>query len=147
MCAGLRATQGNMLFHRFFLDSRINRLLKDINILLTFYITYMNTNSRLISRRSVCLVMIGFISVAEATVPPIPKGICFACLLQGANGFPDQILNDSRIVGLDLGDQWHDIETTEGVYDWSSLDSELAKAEAHGKKVVLGNSLRRYERS
>src|SRR5882724_603989 len=88
-------------------------------------------------RRSVCLVMIGLISVAEATVPPIPKGIVSMPAAQ-PGGFPDQILNDSRIVGLDLGDQWPDIEATEGVYDFSSIDSELAKAEAHGKKVVLG---------
>jgi Beta-galactosidase len=81
--------------------------------------------------------MIGLISVAEATVPPIPKGIVSMPAAQ-PGGFPDQILNDSRIVGLDLGDQWPDIEATEGVYDFSSIDSELAKAEAHGKKVVLG---------
>ena len=81
--------------------------------------------------------MICFISVAEATVPPIPKGI-FCMPVTGPNGFPDQILNDSRIVGLDVGDQWQDIETTEGVYDWSSIDFELAQAEAHGKQVVLG---------
>ena len=82
-------------------------------------------------RRSVCLVMIGLISVAEATVPPIPKGIVSMPATE-PGGFPDQILNDSRIVGLDLGDQWPDIEATEGVYDFSSIDSELAKAEAHG---------------
>ena len=87
--------------------------------------------------RSVCLVTIGLISVAKATVAPIPKGI-FCMPVQGASGFPDQILNDTRIAGLDLGDQWQDIETTEGVYDWSTLDTELAQAEAHGKKVVLG---------
>ena len=81
--------------------------------------------------------MIGLISVAEATVAPIPKGI-FSMPVTGANGFPDQILNDPRIVGLDLGDQWPDIEATEGVYDWSTMDSQLAQAEAHGKKVVLG---------
>jgi hypothetical protein len=81
--------------------------------------------------------MIGLISVAEATVAPIPKGI-FCMPVQGANGFPDQILNDTRIAGLDLGDQWQDIETTEGGYDWSTLDTQLAQAEAHGKKVVLG---------
>ena len=85
----------------------------------------------------VCLVMIALISVAEATVPPIPKGI-FCMPVQGANGFPDQILNDTRIAGLDLGEQWRDIEATEGVYDWSTLDTQLAQAEAHGKKVVLG---------
>ena len=69
-------------------------------------------------RKSLCVVMIGLISVAEATVAPIPKGI-FCMPVTGPNGFPDQILNDSRIVGLDVGDQWQDIETTEGVYDWS----------------------------
>ncbi|HEU0208367.1 MAG TPA: beta-galactosidase, partial [Candidatus Udaeobacter sp.] len=84
----------------------------------------------------VCLVVIGLISVAEATVPPIPKGI-FSMPAVEANGFPDQILNDPRIIGLDLVGSWTDIESTEGIYDWSSIDSELAKAEAHGKKVLL----------
>jgi len=87
-------------------------------------------------RRSVCLVMIGFISVAEATVPPIPKGI--VSMPPAGSNFPDQILNDLRIVGLDVADQWPDIEGTEGVYDWSSLDSEVAQATAHGKKVIFG---------
>ncbi len=80
--------------------------------------------------------MIGLISVVEATVPPIPKGI-FSMPAAEAGGFPDQILNDPRIVGLDLGDSWAEVERTEGVYDWSSVDSELVKAEAHGKKVLL----------
>src|SRR5439155_94700 len=75
--------------------------------------------------------------VPPGIVPVVPKGI-FCMSVSGANGFPDQILNDSRIVGLDLGDQWQDIETTEGVYDWSTLDTQLAQAEAHGKKVLLG---------
>jgi hypothetical protein len=66
----------------------------------------------------------------------VPKGI-FSMPAAEANGFPDQILNDSRIVGLDLVGGWADIEATEGVYDWSSVDSELVKAEAHGKKVLL----------
>ena len=80
--------------------------------------------------------MIGLISVVGATVPPIPKGI-FSMPPAESNGFPDQILNDPRIVGLDLGGSWADFERTEGVYDWSSVDSELVKAEAHGKKVLL----------
>ena len=84
----------------------------------------------------VCLVMIALISVAEATVPPIPKGVVSMPATE-PGGFPDSILNDSRIVGLDLGNQWQDIEATEGVYDWSSIDSELVKAEAHGKQVIL----------
>src|SRR5215467_13069278 len=87
--------------------------------------------------KSLCLVMIGLISVAEATVPPIPKGI-FCMPPAEPNGFPNQILNDSRIVGLDIVDDWADVEATEGVYDWSTLDSQLAQAAASGKKVLFG---------
>src|SRR5438874_11451370 len=97
----------------------------------------MNRTKNFIVWKSVCLLMIGLISVAEATVAPIPKGI-FCMPVKNPDGFPDQILNDSRIVGLDIGDQWQDIETTEGVYDWSTLDTQLAQAKAHGKKIALG---------
>jgi hypothetical protein len=97
----------------------------------------MKENQKFNVQKGLCLVMMALISVAEATVPPIPKGI-FSTPAAETNGFPDSILNDSRIVGLDLGGLWGDIEGTEGVYDWSSIDSELAKAEAHGKKVLLG---------
>src|SRR5215471_12427813 len=88
-------------------------------------------------RRSLCFVMIGLISVVEATVPPIPKGVV-SMPASEPGGFPDQILNDPRIVGLDLGGKWGQIEATEGVYDWSYLDTQLAQAEAHGKTVLLG---------
>jgi hypothetical protein len=96
----------------------------------------MKINRRFNVWKSLPLVMIGFSSVVEATVPPIPKGI-FSMPAVEPNGFPDQILNDPRIVGLDLGGGWADIERTEGVYDWSAVDSELVKAENHGKKVLL----------
>ena len=95
----------------------------------------MNTNHTFNIRRSVCLVMIGFISVAQATVPPIPKGI--VSMPPPGSNYPDQILNDSRIMGLDVVDQWPDVEPTEGVYDWSALDSEVAQAVAHGKKIIF----------
>src|SRR4029077_13447548 len=87
-------------------------------------------------QRSLCFVMMGLISVVEAAVPPIPKGI-FSTPAAETYGFPDVILNDPRIVGLDLGGNWSDFEATEGVYDWSSVDSELAKAEGAGKMVLL----------
>jgi len=41
--------------------------------------------------------------------------------------------------GFDLGGKMGcDIEATEGVYDWSSIDTQLAQAEAHERKVLLG---------
>jgi hypothetical protein len=66
--------------------------------------------SRFNIRQNLCLLMMGLISVAEATVPPIPKGI-FSMAPAGTN-FPEQILNNTNIVGLDVGDQWPDIEAT-----------------------------------
>ena len=96
----------------------------------------MNTPRNFNVQISLCLISAAFITVVEATVPPIPQGI-FSMPAAEANGFPDQILNDPRIVGLDLGGSWAELEPTEGVYDWSFVDSELAKAEAHGKKVLL----------
>ena len=94
----------------------------------------MNTNYRFNVRKSVCfvIVMIGLISVGGLPFLRFRK-VFSPCEAK----IPDQILNDLRIVGLDLGDSWADIERTEGVYDWSSVDSELVKAEAHGKKVLL----------
>jgi hypothetical protein len=95
-----------------------------------------NRATNIIICTSVGLVMMGLLSVTEATVPPIPKGVV-SMFATESGGFPDSILNDSRIVGLDIGDQWQNIEATEGVYDWSSIDTQLPSATAHGKKVVL----------
>jgi Fibronectin type III domain/Beta-galactosidase len=96
----------------------------------------MNLALKLTRRSILGLMMIALIPVAEATVPPIPKGI-FCMPPVEPNGFPDQILTDTRIVGLEIAGSWSDLEPTEGVYDWSSLDTLLAQAEAHGKKVLL----------
>src|ERR1700757_632981 len=97
----------------------------------------MNTNLVSNIPKYLRVLIIGLSSVAEATVAPIPKGV-FCMPAVETNGFPDQILNDSRIAGLDIVDDWADVEATEGVYDWSFLESELAKAQAHGKKVLFG---------
>ena len=75
----------------------------------------MNTPRKFNVQISLCLMMIGFMSVVEATVPPIPKGI-FSMPAAEPNGFPDQILNDPRIVGLDLGGNWADFESQQKAY-------------------------------
>ncbi len=87
--------------------------------------------------RTICFLCVGLISVGQAAVPPIPKGI-FSMTPAGNTPFPDQILDDPRIVGVDLGGSWgSDFESSEGVYDWSAVDSEVARAESYGKKILL----------
>ncbi len=88
-------------------------------------------------RRLAFFLLIGLLSAADAAVPPIPKGI-FCMPGSDATGIPDEILNDPRIIGVDIGGSWGtDLETTEGQFDWSSIDSEIAQAESHGKKILL----------
>jgi len=41
------------------------------------------------------------------------------------------------IVGLNISEDWSDINPSPGVYDWSALDDEIAQAEAAGFKINL----------
>lgn len=52
------------------------------------------------------------------------------------------ILNDLGVKHLRLVSYWSDIEPTQGSYDFSELDYEMAQAEAHGAKVTLAVGLR-----
>lgn len=50
---------------------------------------------------------------------------------------PSSIINNPGVVGILGGDSWTNIEKTEGVYDWTSIDNEIAQAEKAGLKVAL----------
>lgn len=52
------------------------------------------------------------------------------------------ILNDLHVKHLRLVSYWGDIEPTQGTYDFSELDYEMAQAQAHGAKVTLAVGLR-----
>ena len=46
-------------------------------------------------------------------------------------------LTNPDVVGVSIRQDWADLEPTEGNFDWSFLDSEVAKATAAGKQVLL----------
>lgn len=52
------------------------------------------------------------------------------------------ILSDLQVKHLRLVSYWSDIEPTQGKYDFSELDWEMAQANAHGAKVSLAVGLR-----
>lgn len=52
------------------------------------------------------------------------------------------ILNDLHPQHLRLVSYWADIEPTQGTYDFSELDYEMAQAQVHGAKVSLSIGLR-----
>src|SRR5262245_25772881 len=75
-----------------------------------------------------------------ATVSPVQtfrsvSGVYSLCVPNGA--VPQVIFANPNIDGIALRATWDMIETADGVYDWSYLDSQIAAAAAAGKKVTL----------
>jgi hypothetical protein len=46
-------------------------------------------------------------------------------------------LNESKFVGAKMAYDWKDIETAEGVYDWTSIDARLAQCAGAGKMLTI----------
>ena len=49
----------------------------------------------------------------------------------------DIVLNNPDVTGVCIRHSWANLEPTEGVFDWTFLDSEVARAAAAGKQVML----------
>ena len=49
-----------------------------------------------------------------------------------------QAFQNPSVDGIYLRDDWADIEPTEGTYDWSYIDSQVATADAAHKKIEIG---------
>jgi hypothetical protein len=74
-------------------------------------------------------------SLALTTAANLPNGV-FALGIPGA---PTSVaaLSNPSVAGISLRLHWSDLEPSEGVYNWGYLDTEIARAEAAGKKVLL----------
>jgi hypothetical protein len=77
---------------------------------------------------------------ASAAAQPVITSSYFGSHLQGLSGdgpaaFPPGPVGSLRL--WDDGVSWREIETTPGVFDWTVLDAEMAKAREHGVTVLL----------
>ncbi len=71
-----------------------------------------------------------------AALPPqIPRGVF--SLSPAGNTFRDAVATNPSVDGITIRQDWSELEPTEGTYNWSFLDSEVARAEAAGKPVLL----------
>ena len=73
--------------------------------------------------------------LAQLSLPEIPRGI----ISTSGKRMPihQDIINNSNITGFMVLDGWNDIESSEGVFDWAHIDSEVERARAAGKVVHL----------
>jgi len=73
--------------------------------------------------------------IAPQVIGQIPHGVF--SLNGSGQGASEKALNNPDVMGISIRQGWMDLEPTEGNFDWSFLDSEVAKAAAAGKKVML----------
>ena len=50
---------------------------------------------------------------------------------------PETVLQNPDVDGVSIRQAWADLEPSEGAFDWSFLDSEVSRAAAAGKQVLL----------
>lgn len=59
------------------------------------------------------------------------------CLVAAGQKCSEAALSNPNVDGVSVRQAWSDLEPTEGRYDWTYLDSEVARAAAAGKPVLL----------
>src|SRR6185436_7466331 len=69
------------------------------------------------------------------TQAQVPRGI-FSLSATG-NAANDDALANPDVTGMSIRQAWAQLEPVEGQFDWSFLDSEVARASAAGKAVLL----------
>ena len=94
-------------------------------------------NARLSRTRTslTCLVWAALCFLGRAGLADIPKGVFSLCA--AGKSCSDSVLQNPDVDGISLRQDWSDLEPSEGVFDWSFLDSEVERAAAAGKQVLL----------
>ncbi len=88
--------------------------------------------------RTVLVVVLACAGIAAWSHPAsaaVPHGV-FSLSPAGV-ACRDTVLNNPSVDGIGIRQNWKDLEPIEGVYKWDFLDSEVARAAAAGKMVLL----------
>lgn len=78
---------------------------------------------------------IGILVAQQSATADVPQGV-FSLSPAGV-GCRESVLSNPSVDGISIRQDWKDLEPTEGGYNWSFLDSEIARAAAAGKQVLL----------
>src|SRR6266850_1995332 len=86
-------------------------------------------------RLLVSIAWAGLFACSHLASAEVPRGV-FSLSPAGV-ACQDSVLSNPSVDGVGIRQNWKDLEPTEGVYNWSFLDSQVARAAAAGKKVLL----------
>lgn len=71
----------------------------------------------------------------HSALAEVPRGVF--SLSPAGIAARDSVLANPSVDGISIRQNWKDLEPSEGVYKWTFLDSEVARAAAAGKMVLL----------
>ena len=81
------------------------------------------------------LVWTAMLALCQSATAEVPRGV-FSLSPAGV-ACRDTVLANPSVDGVSIRQNWRDLEPTEGVFSWNFLDSEVARATAAGKMVLL----------
>ncbi len=77
----------------------------------------------------------GLLLTSQRTKADVPKGVF--SLTSAGHACADTVLSNPNVDGVSVRQDWAELEPSEGNFDFSFLDSEVARIAAAGKKVLL----------
>ncbi len=87
-------------------------------------------------RQAILLILpLAWLVISTRTQGQIPRGV-FSLAAAGQVA-SDNALANPDVVGMSIRQAWAELEPSEGNFDWSFLDSEVARAAAANKVVLL----------
>lgn len=81
------------------------------------------------------LLCAGLLIIPEKAFSEVPRGVF--CLLPSGKVGKARTFTNPDIEGISIRQDWSELEPREGVFDWTYLDSMVAKSAAGNKKVLL----------
>lgn len=81
------------------------------------------------------LLCAGLLAFPRSVSSEVPRGVF--SLSTAGKACDETVLTNPDVTGVALRQAWSDLEPTEGVFDWTFLDSEVARVAAAGKQILL----------
>ncbi len=99
------------------------------------FFTFRGAAKYLQSRAGLWAIFCALAGASASSAADVPRGV-FSLFGAGQKA-NDLALDNPNVTGITLRQNWAELEPTEGNFDWTFLDGEVARAAAAGKPVLL----------
>ena len=86
---------------------------------------------------SLGVLFCAFLTMTEKAFSEIPRGVFCMLGVGGGVGPGPWVFSNPDVDGVSVREYWSNLEPVEGIYDWTYLDTVIARSAAAGKPVLL----------